>query len=145
MKKFNELISIEVQVDSIAHNLLSNMKEDFKHKELVTEHLIGRMLAQDKNGLSHLFNSLNGFTGEINFKIGDKIIPEELSCYAYWDDDKTKASTKYIKSATIIEIDKYADMTLKVEYEKPMQDGTNRLETSWVHHSKCKDWASVNL
>ncbi len=140
MQKFNQVITIEVSVDSIAQQLLSNLNPDFKHRELVVESLIGRMLTADKSGISHLYNSLNGFTDDINFQVGETIVPENLSCYGYWETDtegNRKRSDKNIPYAQIKSIDKYADRKIEIEFTVPNSNGVHESRTQWIHHTHC--------
>lgn len=140
MKQFNQVISIEVSVDSIANNLLSQFKEDFKHKELVTEAIIGRALAVDNGMLSTVFNALNGFDGSINFQIGDVVRPKELYAYGYWTPESIEKGSSvhaYIESAKVVDINLYSDKKLKLEYSVPQKDGKFKTETEWYSHRKC--------
>ena len=91
LKKFNTVIKVEVSVDSIAEQLLSFMKPEEKHKELVTETIIGTLLHENRVGI--LYNALNGYTNEINFKEGDKIICTEI-VNDYLIDNTTKTYRK---------------------------------------------------
>jgi hypothetical protein len=142
MKKFNESIQIEVSVDTIANMLLNSMKDDFKHRELVAESIVGRMLAEDKSALSKLYNSLNGYLDEINFSVGDVVVPSSLTAYGYWepaDENGVKTSSrKSVPSAVVKEINTYARSAIKLEYQIPKKDGTMDTETTNIHHTDCK-------
>ncbi len=147
MKKFNQSIKIEVSVDSIAQQLLSNFQPDFKHAELVTEALIGRMLTADMPALSHLYNSLNGFTNDINFIVGEIVNVEDFTAYGYWnevtEEEKTvlKPDYKAVTKVTIIKIDKYADKSLLIEFSVPNKSGEFETKTEWVRHTRCSKLA----
>lgn len=140
MNKFNATISVTVSVDTIANNLLEQINPEFKHRELVVEGIIGRMLSQDRAALSRLYNSLNGYIDDINFKVGDVIIPEDLMVHGYWDEDRgiRRISRKHVGRATVVEVNKYGNCTLKVAFAVPEKDGILGINTEWIEHSKCK-------
>ena len=137
MQKFKETIQIEISVNSIANTLLANMSSEFPHAELVVETIIARALASDKASLSMLYNSLNGFTQEVDFNIGDVIVPHSLYAYGYWNGAKDQKREK-ILLAEVMEIDIYRDNKLKVSYLVPQSDGTNKVSTDWISHIDCK-------
>lgn len=130
MKQFNQSIQIEISVDSIANQLLDQFKDDFKHREIVVEAIIGRALAEDKNALGIIYNSLGGFKREVNYQIGENVATESLYAYAYWNGESH--SRGEIKSAMVVKVDPYASRPIKVQYEVPKKDGTWNLETEWV-------------
>lgn len=136
MKKFNQSIQIEVQVDSIAAKLVNSFSEEFPHRELVAEALIGRMLAADQQGLSRLYNALHGFEVGIDFKVGDRIIGSP-DLYAYWTPESiAKKETVRGKAvfATIVEINPYSDNTLTVEVEVPKMRNNEVVFLKETHH-----------
>ena len=140
MKKFNQVISIEVPVQSIADLLLSNLHPDFQHKEIVAEAIVGRMM--NDNSLGYLYNSLNGFPLTLDFEIGDKISTQGsgFAHYAYWTEETIeKRSTvhNYITEGTVVYIDPYKDKKLKIEFFAPDREGNMKPQTEWVKHT---DW-----
>lgn len=137
MQKFKETIQIEISVNSIANTLLANMSPEFPHAELVVETIIARALASDKASLSMLYNSLNGFTQEVDFNIGDVIVPSSLYAYGYWNGAKDQKREKILQ-AEVMDIDIYRDNKLKVSYLVPQSDGTNKVSTDWISHIDCK-------
>jgi hypothetical protein len=145
MKKFNKVISVEVAVDDIANQLLAAMNSEFKHKEIVVESTIGVLL--NTNKLSHLYNALNGYTGEIDFKVGDMVDCNE-KIYQYIATEKTDTQTKYeqqylpIGQAIVEEIDIYRDEKLKVSYRFLNSRGEMKEDTKWVSHLKCNKMAN---
>lgn len=141
MVKFNESIRITVEVNTIAEMLLAQMSADFKHKEIVVESIIGRALASDKSALSRLYNALNGHIPSIDFSIGDMVVPENVTPYAYWSKDDAgvlQRSSKKIVAAKIVEIDLFKDQNIRVEYEAPLRDGTMETSSTWINHTDCK-------
>jgi len=136
MKQFNKTISVEVSVDSIANNLLSNMKEDFKHKELVVEAIIGSAL--EKGGLGYIYNSLNGFNNEINFQVGDAVISTDRTYLGTKDETgKVERNHQEIGPCSVKEINIYADRKLLVEYSTYNRSGEFVVEQEWVYHKNC--------
>ena len=111
MKQFNKVISVEVSVDSIAKRLLDTLPEDYKHRELVAEAIIGPMVSNDLGGsLGALYNSLNGFVNEINFAKDDVVDVTDGYYQSYpIVDGKILTTGKNIKTglARIIEVDVY--------------------------------------
>ena len=71
MKKYNQIIKVEVSIDAIAEQLLSTMKEEFAHRVLITETIIDTALSS--NTMSNLYNALGGFATVVDFKEGDKV------------------------------------------------------------------------
>jgi hypothetical protein len=138
MKKFNKVIQVEVSLDTIAQNLLSTMNEAFPHRELVVENIIG---SSDAHQLSLLYNSLNGYTNEIDFNVGDIIKPTNVTSYGYWTEEDVNAgstSCKAIEEAEIIEINIYAPEKLRIKYVTPRKDGTMNVNKTWIRHTECE-------
>ena len=134
MQKFNQVITVEVSVDSIAQQLLSQFKDDSLHKELIVETLIGRSLSgRDSKMLSKLYSSLNGFDVQIDVKIGQIIKADNHKAYSY---ALGKDTSDYITidHCHVIDINKYSDDTLKVEYYVLNRYHKPVLETKWVSH-----------
>lgn len=140
MKNFNEVIKVEVSVDSIAKHLLSTIDGDFKHAENVVETIIGRLVSTDKNGLSMLYNALNGYDANINFKKGDVVALESVTCYCdvkSSETDEWNRQNVTIDSAVILDIDIYADKKVKIGYSTTNRKGEEDSREEWIHHSQC--------
>jgi hypothetical protein len=139
MKNFNQVISVQVSVNSIANQLLDSMSADFKHRELVTESIIGRML--NDGSLSYLYNSLNGYPTTIDFKIGDEVgSVDGLRTYGYWTEEsveKNNSCLGYVKNGTVIEINEYSDKKIKIQFQTPNNKGGFDTSSQWVNHL---DW-----
>ena len=137
MKKFNKVITIEVAVDSIAEQLLSTLSPDFKHRELVVEAIIGAGV--DKNTLSYVYNALNGFSPEIDFKVGDVVRSEHTEWMYPTEESRTKRNSvsTEIGECKVIAIDLFTKDKLKVEYVYQNIEGKTDLNTTWVSHTKC--------
>lgn len=142
MKSFNQVITVQVSVDSIANQLLEAMNPEFKHRELVTEAVIGRMM--NDNSLSYLYNSLNGYNNSIDFQIGDEVSSVNgFRAYGYWTPESIeKNDTVYgsVKNGKVVEINEYADKKIKIEYQIPTKTGDFTTQFQWVDH---KEWNKV--
>jgi hypothetical protein len=138
MKKFNEVISVEVSVDAIAEQLLGHIDPQFKHREDVVESIIGPLL--DKNTLSYLYNALNGYTNDINFEVGDEVMCEE-KIYTFTRDANGEVSkeAKYIKlgRATIVGIEPFRKKNLELEYMVLSKNNELRKQTDYFSHLTC--------
>jgi len=136
MKNFNKQIKITVELDTIAQNLLSTMREDEKHRELIVEAIIGKMEStNDTLGMTLLYNALNGFTNTVNFKEGEKVICTS-EVYGHWEEEQ-KPTYRAIGEAKVIEVNEYANNKVKVEYYIPQGDGSLTKSSSWVSHTQC--------
>lgn len=141
MNKFNKIITIEVSVDSIAEQLLSNISPDFKHRELLTETIIGQALTSDK--LGYVYNALNGFTNDIDFKVGDVVICEETAWKYERSNGGVDEAPKYkqerrtVGQCKVIEINPYSAQKVKVEWTTINSQGNPSTDYAWVSHTKC--------
>ena len=135
MKAFNKVIQVEVSVDTIANNLLGTMMDSFPHAELVVETIIG---SASTHQLGLLYNSLNGYTNDINFSVGDIIVPKDIKAYAYWEGIDAPESYRVIQEAKIIELNVYAQDKIKIEYSYPNSKGTFSINTKWISHIGCE-------
>ena len=138
MKKFNQVISIEVAVDTIADLLLANMNPDFKHKEIVAEAIVGRMM--NDSSLSFLYNSLNGYPCTIDFKVDDEIkAVKPMRIYGFWTPESIANNDSCygdVLDAKIIEINVYSNQKLNIEYLVPDKKGVMQKQTKWVNHTE---------
>jgi hypothetical protein len=135
MKQFNKTISIEVSVDSIANMLLSNMKEDFKHKDIVVEAIIGAGV--EKGGLSYVYNALAGFSNAINFAVGEMVVCKETAYVYQHNQEKIQRSPRVIGDAKVIEINEFADRKVRVEFIGINSNGEPTTYEEWVSHTSC--------
>jgi hypothetical protein len=141
MKQFKQVIKIEVSVDAIAEQLLANFKDDFKHREMVAETIIETSLIEGK--LSYLYNALNGYTNEVNFKVGDVIFcSEEIYSYNLDDNDLPVESRQQVKIglAEVVEINIYRSDKLKVKHialNKRLGKFVYEEAETWTNHLEC--------
>ena len=140
MKKFNQVITVEVSVDNIAQQLLKTINPEFQHAEMLAETIIGTSL--DKGTIGFLYNSLNGYTNDIDFKVGDVITCTEQT-YGYVPDTDAENNTTYsekrmsIGDCTVVEINVYKSDKLLVEFSKLNSKGEFITKQNWVNHKNC--------
>lgn len=89
---FNDVIKIEVDVDDIYKKLMETFPEDYKHREMLAHAIIGS--AHTNGGLSYIYNSLNGYTNQIDFKLNDVVTCIEDYRVEFIDSDQFVASDK---------------------------------------------------
>lgn len=140
MKKFNQVIKVEVSVDSIADQLLNSFNPEFKHREMLTETIIA--LGIEKNTLTYLYNNLNGYTNDINFKEGDVVICKD-QCYKFVDegtDGVAKWVEKYVKigQCVVKSVNPLAENKVVIEYDSINRDGKHFIATKTVSHLTCE-------
>ncbi len=135
MKSFNKVIQVEVSVDTIANNLLSTMVDSNPHREMIVEAIIG---SSSNHQLGLLYNSLNGYTNDINFTIGDIIVPNDYKAYGWWEGIDQPESYRALQEAKIIDIDIYAKDKICIEYRVPNNKGDFRTSAKWISHIGCQ-------
>jgi len=151
MKTFTEVIKVEVPVNALAQKLLATM-QDFEHGTTVVESIISCMLKG--NNLLYLYNSLHGFTNEINFSVGQEITCSDTS-YQYEEilpltlevisnvvepvlkPSKSIRSYKPIGNCVIVKIDLYIPNKIQVKFDTFDIDGQPTTDTEWVNHLHC--------
>ncbi len=136
IKKYNKVISVSVEVDSIAEKLLSTMNPEFKHTTELVDTIMGVMLERGK--ISYLYNSLNGFNNEINFKVGDTVksnIYNVITTYVQKEgSDAWVSENAAITKGKVVEIDLYRDNKIKVEFESTNYKGFTTTTFDWFNH-----------
>jgi len=71
MPRFNEVIKIEMSVDTLYDRLLELLPENYKHREVLAHAIIGSSVIAGNIG--YISNALFGFTNDIDFKEGNII------------------------------------------------------------------------
>ena len=136
MKKFNRQITVIVEADTIAQNLLNQMNESFAHRESLVEAIIG---SSNDRQLGFIYNSLNGFTNDVTFTVDQKVIcSQEVWMYVEKDGEFTEKRLP-VGDAVILSIDPYKDETLEIQYTHVGKTGDVSSKNMRVHHSKCKE------
>lgn len=142
MKNFNQDIQVTVSVDSIAQLLLKNMNPEYKHAELVVESIIGRMLSTDMQGISRLYNALNGYDNKINFEVDEVVKVKDFRVYGYWTEESIEKSNSVyqnIDTAKIIDIDEHKDSPICIEFYVPKKDRTMERRTEWIRMNQASE------
>ena len=145
MKNFKGIVRVEVAVDSIANHLLSTFNEDNKHRESITETIIGSLMETNNQiGLSHLYNSLNGFSNEIEFKVGDLVVcTDEIYRFSPVEPGEEGGEITYereysqLGQCTVVRININKSNKLEVEYNDITRSGNTESTTRWVSHLAC--------
>lgn len=151
MRQFNQVITVEVSVDSIAQKLLESINPEFKHAELLTEAIIGTSL--DTGKISYLHNALNGYTNEIDFKVGDEIQINDTQ-YTFYNKEGEIVESSVRGNGYVVgivkEIDVYKSKKLFVEMyyvDRKTNNGNKEYyvetDSSWVDHKDCNKIATL--
>lgn len=139
LPKFNDVISIEVEINSIYEKLRDTFPEDYKHKEILAHAIVGS--AVEHGGINFIYNALNGYTNDIDFKVGDVIMCEEKDKIVYIPaTEETKASWEYVPigECTVVQVGMYKNSKLKVEFLNGRKSSEETfMETAWVNHKHC--------
>lgn len=141
MKNFNKEIKITITANEIATKLLGEMNPEFKHKEMVVEAIIG---SANERILTNIYNTLNGFTLDINFKAGDKLVQNakgSLTARQYKKDetgtvvpiDPNNDWTR-VTNAEVVEVDEYAEKKINIRYTYMLSTGNENTKEEWVNH-----------
>lgn len=133
LKTFNQVISVQVSVDSIAAKLLEMMDQTNPHTALVVNTVIGSALSTGK--MSFIYNAVNGWSDEVNITIGKNynIEGKYLSMYNPADGEKERLFTAIVK-----QIDEYRDgnkVEVEYTYSRKEDDIRRYTETAWVDHN----------
>ena len=142
MKKFNKQIEISIEVDSIATKLLESFAADFKHREMVTEAIIGNCV--HAGGLAYIYNSLNGYDNDINFKVGDVLFTTSRT-YGYLKSDRenppalgNEREYQNIGVCLVIDVDVYRNDKLKVKFVTVSKEKSGlkiEMKEDWISHT----------
>lgn len=136
MKKFFKSVSIEVEVDVIAKQLL-HLMPDAAESEIVVEAIIGRALAHDTRALGYIHNAMLGYKPEIKLFVNDIYTIKNVRAYAFWTPESIeKNDTVYgdVETATVIAVNPYADAPVCIRFGVPQKDGSWKTETRWVYY-----------
>lgn len=139
MKKFNQTIQIEFEVDAIATQLRNMFKDDSANADLVVEQIIGRSLTSDPTMLSKIVAGMNGVQKEIFVKPGEKHTIKPLRVYGYWTKESMETNNSCYGDVTkviVLETDPYKDKEVKVGYDVPSNaKGEIKQQTQWISAS----------
>lgn len=132
MKKFNQVISVQVSVDAIAQQLLASFDPQFPHREMLTETIVGMSLNQNTLGL--IYNNIAGYSNDPDFTVGQLVWTPETQHHG----DKREI----IGNCKIVAIDgTKVNSKIEVEYDyiykttrgdSPVEEP--RTGKAWVSH-----------
>ena len=145
MKKFNQTISVEIEIDQIAEKLLSEFPADYKHREIVTEAIIGTTLSN--GGIGLVYNALNGYKNEINFAVDDMVIVKD-EVYNNMDNYQLITdSNRNWAIGRVVEINQYhPGNKLIIEWIKVRRSGLKfsiSVNTDRIDHKKCSKISDI--
>ena len=129
MKKFDRSIQFEIEVDVIVEMFLANLNPEFKHRELFVEVLVERALVNDTKLLGMLMSASLGVDKTINHNIGDIVLCERIVSEFSQEENTYKRVDKKCK---IVQISKYSDTPLQVEFDVKRKEGTIYKEKEWI-------------
>lgn len=144
MKKYDQIITVEVAIASIAKKLLSVIDLTFPHRELLTETIIDSSL--ERGTISHIYNSINGFGIDLDITVGNVYHApgSELSVYRL-DKDRldtnNDGTSKTDFDVLVLEINPYRadNRFIHVRYEFPRIGEEKLIEADgWVNHKQLK-------
>lgn len=138
MKRFNQTISIEIEVDAIAQQLRGMFKEDSPYADTVVEQIIGRASSRDTILLSRIMSAMNGFRKEIIAEVGKTYQTNNYKIYGYWTEESREQNNTvygYVEQVKVIDINEYADEPLYVEYQVPNKKGELESRKVWISAS----------
>lgn len=141
MKKFNEVIQIEISVDNIAQQLLKTFEgSKFAHADMLTETIIATALKGDT--INMIYNNLNGYTNEIDFEVGQDVFCKQ-EYYANVEGPIQDGVQTYVRKeipfgkSVIVEINIYdRKEKVKIEYDYMNDKGVVSKKQTWVKHLK---------
>lgn len=144
MKRFNEIITLQVEVDTIADKLLTSLDRENPHAELIAETTVGLLL--HRGGLGMLYQSLNGWKLEINIEVGTKyLIPVKTLTLVRYDTERNQTNLQLsvddMIEVTAKEVQPYRDSREKilvtVQYYRESYPEIYTAEV-WVNHLNLK-------
>jgi hypothetical protein len=158
MPRFNETISIQINVDSIYDKMLELLPDNYKHREVVAHAIIGTGI--EAGNIGYVYNALCGFTNAIDFKEGDVVICVEKERRERYDANKEEEDGKIkafegahdidtykpnwktrmvpIGKCKIKRINLYAADKLQVEFlTDSSYSSTPEMKTAKVNHKNC--------
>lgn len=134
MKTFNKVIAVEVSLNSIAQNLLSKIEKSVVNADVIVETIM-ETIPMEK--LQYLYNSLNGFSNEINVAIGEIFYCNHSVYYPYHPvvkSENRKDPYMHIGNCIVTDIDLYKNDKVEVECDYWTKNGIIQKERFWVRH-----------
>ena len=132
MKKFNKVVSVDMNADAITEMFLNSQAFLFDNKEAFIECIVGTAI--EKGTLGTILGGFMGVTPKCNHAVGT-----EINCSGYTYDyttaesiEKNDSVRRVIGIATIIDTDPYADKCYHIEYGKINSKGDFYMYSEWV-------------
>lgn len=147
IKRFNKDIEISISIDSIADKFMATLDPEHKHNVELTNTVMGVFV--EKGKITYLYNALNGFTNDIDFKVDEEIHCTDKA-WGYKQVTKPDGALVWeqhqleIGKATIKTIDLYSNQKLYVEFTMLNKLGEPKPESQWVNHRNCNHWAELH-
>ena len=124
MPKFNKELQVTVDVDMVAQQLLSLMKEDNPHRELLTYNIVGNLKESGK--LGSIFSAMAGYHKEINIVVGKQYECLGSDLDSTYDNVITRDEwNKTRVVVTALEINPFTTSPIKVEFKFNQKRGEN--------------------
>jgi len=144
---FNQTISIEVSLDDIYRKLMGTFPEDYKHKEILSHAIVGS--AMEYGGIGFIYNALNGYTNDVDFKVGDIVVctSQDRKVYTSVTEEGKRPDWNWraIGDCQVIEINMYKRSKLRVEFQQINSEGKSEVTSAWVDHKKCTKQAQEKV
>ena len=133
MKAFNKTITVEVSLDSIAQNMLGKMDKSVINASEIIETILETIPLEK---VQYLYNSLNGFSNEINVKVGEMFYCNNRIYHPNHPivkENDLKDKYMEIGNCVIVEIGLYSKNKVEVECDFWGRDGVGK-DKFWVRH-----------
>jgi hypothetical protein len=131
LKKFNKEIQIIIEVDQIAEMLLAKMDSNATHKELIVETIISSMMHSPKN-LTPLYNSLNGWENELEWKVKDEVMVKFEDLHVSWGHKNYAGKFDMLIKCQIVSIDIYKSQEIEVQFTYLNREGDDLVGREWI-------------
>ena len=132
MKKFDKSIMVEISLDSVAHNLLSKMD-----KSVIADTIVETIIETiPLEKIQYLYNVLNGFSNEINIKIGDMFYCNHLLYHPYHPvvkNENRKDHYMPVGNCIVTDVNLYSSEKVQIECDFWTKNGVQK-ERFWVRH-----------
>ena len=133
MKKFDKVITVEVSLDSIAHNMLSKMDKSVINASEIVETILETIPLEK---VQYLYNALNGFSNEINVKVGELFYCNHLVYHPNHPTVKSEGRKDCympVGNCVVTDVNLYSNDKVQIECDFWNRNGMQK-ERFWVRH-----------
>jgi hypothetical protein len=133
IKSSTVLANLELSTSAIVNLIKQNICTE------LVQSIVGRLMTNDPIGLSKVVNECLGEYQEF-LQVGD-VVKTTLRPYAFWTEESIERNNSIqgdLDTATIIEVNKYANSPYRIEYEIPNKTGAMVISTTWITESQLK-------